>query len=175
MYVSQINETNFGNSKMLSKTPKILNRNLLQSVSKLGNLNGPYEIKKAKEIVKVYAALNAGAGALSAQAPGADELVLMGNEALMASAIVNDVYHLGFSKGFISSMLTAIMGNRVGTTTFKFASKFVTWVPFLGNAVNAGIASTTTYTLGITVIDMCEKIVKDKKNGKRIEDILKGL
>lgn len=175
MYVSQINETGFGNAKLLSKSNKVVAREFLQKKSGLINLNGPKEVKEAKRIVAATAATNAGIGAACAQAPGADEFALKSMELTMAVLIVNGVYHLGFSKGFVSSILTAALGNRVGTGAFKWASKFATVIPGPGNFLNAGIAGVTTYTLGKLLIEMCEKIEKQKNQGKKIEDILKGL
>lgn len=168
MKVSQISQTNFG-------ITKILNRGLLQKTSKLNPLNGPYEIKEAKKLVKIYAAGNAAEAACLAQIPGGDELVLSGIEAVMAAAIINGIYNFKASSGFISSMLTAYMGNKVGTTAFRFASKAVTWVPGIGNAINAGVAGATTYALGEFIINRCEQIDKARKRGEEIDKILKGL
>lgn len=93
----------------------------------------------------------------------------------MAVLIVNGVYHLGFSQGVISSFVTAALGQKVGTEAFKWASKCVTIIPGIGNFVNAGIAGATTYALGETLIKMCEKIEQAKRNGQKMEDILRGI
>ena len=57
-------------------------KNLQQTTSDLGNLNGPEEVKRAKKAVAIYAADNAAAGALGAQLGGLEELVLGGVEVL---------------------------------------------------------------------------------------------
>lgn len=53
MNVSQINATNFGNAKALQKTANLTNRKFLQKVSSLKNLNGPKEIKRQEELLRV--------------------------------------------------------------------------------------------------------------------------
>ncbi len=175
MYISQINSTtNFGCAQMLTKTPKLMNRSLLQKTSNLKNLHGPKEIKEAKKMIAIYSGINATTGAIGAQACGAEEIALGANEVTMAMAIINGVYDFSFSKGVIKSILTGIIGNRVGTYVFKGASKFVTWVPFLGNGLNAIIAGVTTAGLGADIIRWCEEKDKERKRNKRIDDILNG-
>lgn len=68
------------------------------------NINGPEEVKEARGWVAYYTAANTGIGALSAQAPGADELALAGIEVAMATTIFNGVYYFDFSKTVIKNL-----------------------------------------------------------------------
>ncbi len=133
------------------------------------------KLNKQKKCVAYFTADNVGIAALAAQIPGGDELLLSGVEALMAGAIVNGIYGFSLSKTFMSSMVSAYLGNKVGMTAFKLTSKAVTWIPGIGNAVNATVAGATTYALGNFIIDQCEKIQKELERGKKIDEILRGL
>lgn len=149
-----------------------MNRSLLQKSSKLKPLNGPEEISEAKKWVAFYTADNAAVAALSAQAPGADELALSAVQVIMATTIINVVYGFNLSSTVIKNILTGIIGHTVGTRAF---SKLITWIPGLGNAVNAIVAGGTTAALGSAIIEWCEAKDKERKRGKKIDDILNGL
>ena len=124
---------------------------------------GPYEIKEAKKIIAAYTSLNTIEAAAFAQAPGGDEIALMGNEALMAASICGGIYGMKISKTLIESMLSAARGSLAGLTAFKISSKFFTWVPLVGNALNATVAGVTTAALGNCIIDYCEKWQKENR------------
>lgn len=160
---------------MLTKVPKALDRSLLQKSSNLKNLNGPYEIKEVKKLVAFYTAENAGVAAIAAQLPCADELALSSVEIIMASAIINGIYGFDFAPNAIKCILAGVLGNRAGAWTAKAASKCFTWIPGAGNVLNAIVAGGTTAALGSTIIDICEKMDKERKRGKKIDEILNGL
>lgn len=172
MKVSQINNIGFGN---MSKSLEHANRSLLQKTSRLTSLKGPQEVKLAKEAVALYSAENTVIGAAMAQAPGLDELVLSGVEISMATSIYNDIYRFKFSKTIIQSLLTGIIGNRVGTYAFKGATKLVTWTPLAGNILNAGVAGGTTAALGAAIIAQCEEMDKARKRGEDIDKFIKKM
>lgn len=176
MYVSPISSvTNFGNSKPLMKTPRLINRNLLQKVSSLENLNGYTEREKAKKWVAAYSFGNGVAAGAMAQAGGLEELLLAGVEVAMAAHIINGIYHFDLSKNALKIIGTGIAGNKIGTTTFKWASKTFTWIPLLGNTVNAAIAGSTTAALGAALIKAAEFMDEQRKKGKDMEEIMKKL
>ncbi|DAB12101.1 TPA: hypothetical protein CPT98_02345 [Candidatus Gastranaerophilales bacterium HUM_19] len=175
MQVSPIKDLNFGNNKILSKSTCKIKRELLQKTSCLKNINGPEEVKEARGWVAYYTAANTGIGALSAQAPGADELALAGIEVAMATTIFNGVYYFDFSKTVIKNLLVGIIGNRVGTYAFKGASKLVTWIPGIGNCINAAVAGSTTAALGASIIAMCEDMDKARKRGEALDRFIKKM
>lgn len=166
MKVPQVSQASFSGGKF--------NRSLLQKTSKLASLNGPQEVKDAKKLVAFYSAENAGVAALAAQFPCADELALSTVEVIMASAIINGVYGFKFSSNVLDCILAGIIGERVGTYSFKAASKLVTWIPGFGNVVNSVVAGGTTAALGAAIIKKCENMDAARKRGEKIDEILKG-
>ena len=152
-----------------------VNRSLLKKCSGLSDINGPAEVKEAKKVVATYTALNSGTAAATAQAPGFDEVALAANEVLMATIIFNGVYDFKLSKTVVKALLTGLIGNRIGTSVFKGITKFVTWVPGVGNAINATVAGGTTAALGASVIAMAEDMDKARRQGQKIDDFIKKI
>ena len=172
MNVSTINQVSFSanmNTPMLTKT---VNRKLLKTTSSLKPLCGPEEVKLAKAIVAINVAENAAIAAGMAQMPGLDEVVLSANEIKMAMEIFNVVYDFKLSKTIVESLLTGFIGNRLGTWLYKGASKAFTWIPGLGNGLNATIASGTTAALGAKIIDTAEKMDKARKRGDSLDKFI---
>ena len=150
-----------------------LNRNLLKpSSSKLSKLAGYAEKSEAKGWVAVYTASNAGIAAFTAQAPGADEFALAGVEVLMATHILNGIYNFNLSKTAIKSLATGVAGPVIGKTTFKLASKSLTWIPIIGNTLNATVAAATTAALGAALISTAEEMDEARRRGKKLQDFL---
>lgn len=137
-------------------------------------LRGPEEIAKANKIVLAHTGIATGIAAAMAQAPGADKVALMANEALMAAEICNGVYKLGFTESFIKSIATAYAGKRIGLTAFEIATKFFSWIPGPGNVINAGVAATTTSSLGKFLISTCEKAQRNGLNAQKLKNLLEG-
>ena len=153
---------------------KVLRRNILQknAVSNLKNLNGPEDVSKSKKWLMAYVAANSAIAAGMSQMPGYDEAVLSGVEAGMVAHIFNKIYKFNLSDTALKSVTTAVAGSVIGTKLFKLASKGLTWIPGLGNGLNAAVAGTTTAILGASMIGIAEEMDKARKNGKRIEDFL---
>ena len=175
MLVQPITKTNFGacvKHTVLPKGVKKLNRSILRNTGDVSALYGPKEQAEAKKVVAAYTALNAGTAAITAQAPGFDEACLSAIEVAMAIAIYNGVYDFKFSETTIQSLLTGLIGNRVGTYAFKGASKFLTWMPGIGNGLNAIVAGGTTAALGTAIIKNCEKMQEDEYNREKLREIL---
>lgn len=174
MNISAINGENFG---VLSRpTKRIVDRSLLKlQKSNLTNLCGPEEIKKAKIIVGLTVAENAGIAAAMAQMPGFDEVALSANEIKMAMEIYNGVYDFDFDKTTIKSLIVGLAGKSVGKFLFKGASKLLTWVPGLGNGLNATVAGGTTAALGAAIISNAEDMLKERQNGKKLDSFFKKL
>ena len=176
MYVSPITTaTNFGSAKSLTKTNKLLNRSSLQKVSALNDLRGYAEKEKATNWVAAYSVGNGAAAAALAQAGGLEELLLSGVEVAMAAHILNGIYNFDLSKNALKIIGTGIAGHKIGLSTFKWASKSITWVPLLGNAVNAAIAGSTTAALGAALIKTAEFMDDQRKKGKKMDEIMKKL
>ena len=155
-------------------SPKLMNRKTLKAPlsQTLSNLNGPAEKSKAKGWVAAYTAGNASIAAAMAQMPGWDELALTGVEMTMTAHIFNGIYNFNLSKTALKSIATGIAGNVIGKGAFKLATKAVSWIPGIGNAINAVVAGSTTAALGAAIIDSAEDLDKARKNGKRLEDFL---
>ena len=177
MYVSPISTaTNFGNNiKPLTKNAKLINRSVLKKTSSLRDLRGYAEREEAKGWVAAYALGNGAAAAALAQAGGLEEVLLSGVEVAMAAHILNGIYNFDLSKNAIKIIGTGIAGHKIGTTTFKWLSKSVTWVPLVGNAVNAAVAGSTTAALGAALIKTAEFMDEQRKKGKSMEEIMKKL
>lgn len=176
MYISPVNyATNFGSTKMLTSSSKLMNRKTLQKVSSLNNLNGYLEKEKARNWVALYSAGNSFAAGTLAQAGGLEEFLLSGVEVLMAAHILNRIYKFDLSKNAIKIIGTGIAGHKIGTSTFKWLSKSITWVPLLGNTVNAVVAGSTTVALGEALIKTAEYMDEQRKKGKEMSEILKKL
>ena len=163
------------NSSLLRSQQPKLNRKILQRTSKMTNLNGPLEKSEAKKVVASFTAIGTGIAAGMAQVPGGDELALAANEVAMASAVLNGVYKFDLSKTVVKSLVTGLIGNRVGTYAFKSASKLFTWIPGLGNGLNAAVAGGTTAALGASIIAMAEDMDRARKNGQRLDDFIKKM
>ena len=98
----------------------------------------------------------------------------MSNEALMATRICKGVYKMEASETFMKSCRTAGAGMGVGL----IASKMLSWIPGFGNAVNAGVAATTTAAVGKNLINICESFQKEAlriENADKFEKIIKKL
>lgn len=152
------------------------NRAQLKSVnSKIKTLFGPTEKSKAKKWVAGYTASNAGIAAIMAQAPGADEFVLSSVEVVMATHIFNKIYGFGLDKTALKSLAAGVSGAYVGSRIFKGASKFFTWVPGIGNGLNAAVAGTTTAAIGASLIAIAEDMDDARRRGKKIDDFIKEM
>ena len=176
MYISQINSTtNFGCAQMLTKTPKLMNRSLLQKTSNLKNLHGPAEKRKAEKWVAGYTTGNSLTAAALAQAGGLEEFLLSGIEVAMAAHILNGIYKFDLSPNLIKIIGTGLTGHYVGKGIFKWLTKTVTWVPLVGNGINAVVAGSTTAALGAALIKTAENMDEARKRGEKMEDIIKKL
>ena len=176
MYVSQINPTtNFGRAEILTKTPKLMNRSMLQRASSLKNLDGPAEKKKAEKWVALYTAGNSATAAALAQAGGLEEFLLSGIEVAMAAHILNGIYKFDISPNLLKVIGTGLTGHYVGKSVFKWLSKTVTWVPLVGNGINAVVAGSTTAALGAALIRSAEFMDEAKKRGEKMDEIIKKL
>ena len=176
MNIMAINSPAFSAGLKVSMLSKNVNRKLLHATSSnLQTLCGPDEIALAKAIVAINVAENAAIAASMAQMPGFDELALSANEIKMAMEIYNGVYDFKFSKTVVKSLIMGFLGNRVGSWLFKGASKAFTWIPGLGNGLNASVAGTTTAALGAAIIDSAEEMDKARRRGDSWEKILKEM
>ena len=110
-----------------------------------------------------------------AQMPGADEAALAGVEVVMATHIFNGIYDFKFSKTALKSLATGVAGHAVGKTAFKLASKSLTWIPGIGNALNAIVAGSTTAALGAALISVAEEMDDARKRGKKLDDFFEKL
>lgn len=209
MYISQINNNTFGNTKGMflrrinnisenvvskniinqigknlneSKTLKSnikLERCLLQKESNLSDLkfddyyyddDSMSKEDEAKGVVIGMTMTNAFIGFVSAQVPFGDEVVLSSVEAAMGLKIVKGIYGFKFGDAVIKSIMLAVKAHIVG----KVLSKSVSWIPGIGNFINAGVAGYTTKAFGYALVDECERIQSELDRGKKIDDILNG-
>lgn len=160
----------------VSLAKKAVNRSLLKGTkSNLKPLAGPEEVRKAKNWVAAYTAGNAGVAAAMAQAPGADEVALAGVEVAMAAHIINGIYKFDLSKNALKIIGTGLVGHKIGSSAFKWLSKSVTWIPLLGNTVNAVVAGSTTAALGAALIKTAEFMDEQRKKGNTMDEIMKKL
>ncbi len=176
MEVNAINNIGFGATLQAPLAKRAVNRSLLKAPkSELKALCGPAEVKMAKAAVAAYSTGNAGLAALTAQAPGFDEVALSGVEIGMATYILNGIYKFDLSKNALKIIGTGLAGHKIGTSTFRWLSKTVTWFPLAGNALNAFVAGTTTATLGAALIQAAEFMDKQRKQGKTMDEVLNAL
>lgn len=176
MNVTKVKSVNFGSNLQTLTTKKVLNRSLLKTQkNNLKDLAGPNEVRKARAWVAAYTAGNASIAGLTAQAGGLEEVALSGVEAVMAAHIFNGIYDFKLSKTLLESLATAVKGHFIGKTAYKLASKGLTWIPGLGNALNAIVAGTTTATLGAYLIDKAEEFEKAKKRGMEIDEFIRRM
>ena len=177
MRMTSVSCVDFGANNMVAPVlKKTINRNLLKNAtSTLKPLYGPSEVDLARAIVAVNVTENAAIAASMAQMPGLDEVALSANEIKMAIEIYNGVYDFNFSKTVIQSILMGLVGNRIGSWAFKGASKLFTWIPGLGNGLNATIASGTTVALGAAIINNAEQMDKARKRGEALDKFIKEM
>lgn len=155
---------------MLSKN---VNRKLLKTTTNnLTSLCGPDEVALAKAIVAVNVAENAAIAAAMAQTPLLDEVVLSANEIKMAMEIFNVVYDFKLSEIMAESLISGFLGNKIGSWLY---TKAFTWIPGLGNSLNATIAGGTTVVLGGKIIEMAEKMDNARRRGEAWNKILKDM
>ena len=100
---------------------------------------------------------------------------LSANEIKMAMEIYNGVYDFDFDKTTIKSLIVGLAGKSVGKFLFKGASKLLTWVPGLGNGLNATVAGGTTAALGAAIISNAEDMLKERQNGKKLDSFFNKL
>lgn len=175
MRVNSTNSINYRGLVPVVATAK-MNRSFLKPVTNsLKPLAGPEEKSKAKGWVALYTMSNAGIAAMMAQAPGADEAALAGVEVAMATHIFNGIYDFKFSKTVLRSLATGVAGHAVGKTFFKLASKSLTWIPGIGNVLNAGVAGSTTAALGAFLIEMAEDMDKARKRGQDLDKFIEEM
>lgn len=175
MNIVKVNSVGYTKAKNFQKPIKIIDRKLLQKNSNLLNLNGPWEKEEAKGWVALYTVGNSGLAAAMAQAPGIDEAALASVEVIMATHIFNKIYKFNFSSTILKSLAMGVTGHAVGKTAFKLVSKSITWIPILGNAVNAVISGSTTAALGAAIINAAEKLDDARRRGKKLDEIIKKL
>ena len=157
-------------------TKKLINRSVLKSQnSNLKNLCGPEEVKKANRIVALTVAENAALAAAMAQMPFFDKAALAANEIKMAMRIYNEVYGFNFDETNFKSLGTGAAGTCVGIFLFKTASTCLSWIPGLGNGLNAGVAAGTTTALGKAIISSAEKMDKARKYNEKLDNFFKKL
>ena len=126
--------------------------------------------EEAKGVVVGMTMTNAFIGFFSAQLPGFDEIALSSTELAMGLKIVKGIYGFNFGDAVIKSIMLTVKAHFVG----KAVSKTVSWIPGIGNAINAGIAGYTTKAFGYALVDECERIQRELDRGKKIDDILNG-
>lgn len=162
-------------NKIIKPSTALKRANLQPALNNLKPLAGPEEVEKAKACVAINVAENAAIAAGMAQMPGWDEVALAANEMKMAAEIYNGIYKFNFGKTVIKSIIMGIVGNKVGTSVFKAASKLVTWIPLLGNSINATVSGTTTVALGAAIIANAEEMDKARKRGENLDKFFKKL
>lgn len=176
MEVNTINNIGFGATLQAPLAKRAVNRSLLKAPkSELKTLCGPAEKQKAQKWLTVYAATNTGIAAGLAQFPGADVAWLASVEAAMTLHIFNGIYGFKLSKSAMESLSAAAKGTAGGLLAFFVASKAVTWIPFIGNFINAGTAMLVTKALGEWLIDKAEETDKARKRGEKIDDFIKRI
>ena len=110
----------------------------------------------AQAVVHVFSGTSATIAAAMAQMPGFDEAALAANDVAMAIAICK-IYDLSITKSIVTTVIAPLMGNTMGTAIFgKIVSKGFTWVPVLGNGLNAAVAGSVTEVIGHGIIGKCE-------------------
>lgn len=110
----------------------------------------------AQGVVHTFSLTSASIAAAMAQMPGFDEVALAANDVGMAVAICK-IYDLPLKTTVAKSLIAPIMGNSMGTAIFgKIISKGFTWIPLVGNGLNAGVAGSVTELIGHSIIKMCE-------------------
>lgn len=174
MNVSSITQTGFTGVPVQSSLK--LNRQILKSTTTdLLHLAGPEEKSAAKAWVVAYTAGNAVLAAATAQAPGFDEALLAGVEVVMATHIFNGIYDFKFSKTALKSLGSGVAGHVIGKNAFKLATKAFTWIPGIGNGLNAIVSGTTTAALGAALIDMAEDFDKKRRQGEKLDEFIKKM
>lgn len=83
---------------------------------------------------------------------------------------VNTINSVGFG-----ATLHALLAKRAVNRSLLKASKSVTRVPLVGNALNSIVAGTTTAALGAALIQAAEFMDKQRKQGKTMDEVLKAL
>ena len=88
-------------------------------------------------------------------------------------AIIQNGFDL--SKTRLKSIASGCMGTAVGTGMFKVASKTLTWIPLLGNCLNAAVAGVTTAMIAESLIEIAEQMDTARRRGEKIDEIIKKL
>ena len=175
MKVKTINRVNYGATLKAVTPKKMVNRNLLKaSSSNLKPLAGPEEVEKAKAIVASATTANAITSALTAQLPG-ELIILKAVETSMVAGILNGIYDYKLSSSVLKGIGASLLASSAGQELFRLSSKAFTWIPLLGNTLNAVISGSVTAALGTLIIEAAEAADKARRQGKEQAEIIKEL
>lgn len=74
----------------------------------------------------------------------------------MCNRISREIYKLKFSESALKTFISSIIASELG---LKMSSKLITWLPVIGNTINATVAGSVTYAVGNAFIRECEKMI----------------
>jgi len=97
--------------------------------------------------------------------PMSDAPLLLANQAGMVARILY-VYNLhSFLKSVGTAFISSIVGGLIARTGIWMVGSLIKFIPVVGTAIggviNASVASAITWVIGVSVIELCEKIIND--------------
>ena len=176
MAITALNSTLPKTTINLVRPTKTLNRATLQATSsQLKTLAGPEEVKKAKKVVLTAVASNTLISGFTAQAAGAELFLLKAVETTMVTSILNGIYGFNFGGALLKGISASLLASSAGQELFRVATKTITWIPVIGNAVNMAVSASVTAALGSLIIEAAEAGDKARKTGAKHEEVIKKM
>lgn len=130
-----------------------------------------YSLDLIKESVQKYVlAYAASAGAVGAvPIPFADSALLVPIQLIMVVQITNK-YGMENLEAVAGGMISNLVVSQIGKTLASNLIKFIPGVGALvGGAINAAVASSITYAMGMIMSEICYKSCKDTLDGKEVD------
>jgi len=126
----------------------------------------PLKWKESRKIIAQHALTAATAGA--SPVPFSDSVLLSGNQLTMMARLLS-VWNLNNLEGLVKSSVVTTLTTTIGRTLAGNLLKFIPGAgTVVGGAINAGIASSITYTIGYAISEIAERVTIASLEGREI-------
>lgn len=136
---------------------------IMDNFIKEQTMNLELKRKRANQLIASAVAASAAVGATPI--PFADAAILVPGQLAMIAQITN-IYGINYGDTVAKGLVSQLVVTQVGKSAVSQLTKLI---PGLGSAINAGVASTITGSLGFAISEICYKTSKKIINGENID------